>query len=141
MHDLNEKFVYRKRVAYHETDAMGIVHHSNHIKYFEEARVEWLRARGLLSIHSPYGPLSFAVVHLEASYRQPARFDDELEIHVQAKLEGLRIHFHYSIWSVRLASEIAEGKTVLVSVNDQLRPARLPRLVAEVFAKEPWDKA
>ena len=31
-------FVFKRRVAYHETDALGVVHHSNHIKYFEEAR-------------------------------------------------------------------------------------------------------
>ena len=39
------EFVHRIRVRFVETDAMGIVHHSNYLAYFEESRVEYLRAR------------------------------------------------------------------------------------------------
>ena len=40
-------FEHKLRVEYHHTDQMGIVHHSNYIKFFEAARTEWLRAAGL----------------------------------------------------------------------------------------------
>ena len=33
---------YAHRVGFHETDAMGIVHHSNYLKFCEDARVVWL---------------------------------------------------------------------------------------------------
>src|SRR3954469_13437408 len=79
-------FVYPRRVAYHETDAMGVLHHANHIKYFEEARVEWLRNRNLIANHQPYGPYIFAVTHQEARYFKPAVFDEPLEVWVQAKM-------------------------------------------------------
>lgn len=133
-------FKFPRRVAYHETDAMGVVHHSNHIKYFEEARVEWLRKKGLIEIHTPYGPYTFAVLHLENRYFKMARFDDELEVWVQSRLQGAKIHFQYALWSKRLAAVIADGKTTLVPLNEQMRPAKLPPAVVELYARERWDE-
>ena len=40
------------KVQYYETDQMGVVHHSNYIRWFEEARAEWMEAVGL-----PYAQL------------------------------------------------------------------------------------
>lgn len=134
------RFFLRHRVAFHETDAMGVVHHSNHVKYFEQARVEWLRARGLIEIHHPYGPYVFAVHGLEAKYLRPARFDDELETHVEVRLEGIRLHFQYAIRSLRTNEWIATGSTTLVPVNTDLKPARLPADVVAKFRTEPWSE-
>jgi acyl-CoA thioester hydrolase len=133
-------FVYHRRVAYHETDALGVVHHSNHIKYFEEARVAWLRDRGLMAIHAPLGPLTFVVLNLSNRYFKAARFDDELEVRVQCKIAGVRIYFRYALWSPRLASVIADGTTELVSCNDSMRPTRLPPELGEMIAREPWSE-
>ena len=133
-------FVFKRRVAYHETDALGVVHHSNHIKYFEEARVAWLRDRGLMAIHAPLGPLTFVVLNLSNRYFKAARFDDELEVRVQCRCEGVRIFFRYALWSPRLESVIADGTTELVSCNDSMRPARLPPEISEMIAKEPWGE-
>ena len=40
-------FTFERKANYYETDQMGIVHHSNYIRWFEEARLEMLRAMGL----------------------------------------------------------------------------------------------
>ena len=138
---LANHFVYHHRVAYHETDAMGVVHHSNHIKFFEEARVEWLRDRGLMSIHAPQGPYIFAVTKLETRYFKTAIFDDLLEVWVQARLVGARMHFRYTIWSPRLSAFIAEGTTELVPVTAELQATRLPRDVCDQFRQEPWSES
>lgn len=132
-------FTYRTRVAFHATDAMGVVHHSNHIKYYEEARVAWMRERGLIDVHHPYGPLVFAVVDLRSRYMKTARFDDALEVRVEVKAEGLRILFRYAIWNERTSEWISEGETTLVPINDEMRPTRLPENAREVFGREPWS--
>jgi len=142
MESVNQRppyYVHRRRVAYHETDAMGVVHHSNHIKYFEEARVAWLRDRGLMDVHTPYGPLIFAVLRLENRYFKPARFDDELEVWVQSRFEGARIHFRYALWSLRLESVIADGTTVLVPLSADFRPTKIPPRIVDAYATEPWS--
>ena len=75
-------FVHRIRVRFAETDAMGIVHHSNYLLYLEEARVEYLRALG-----KPYTELraegvDHAVLECFVQYRSPLRFDDEVDVHL-----------------------------------------------------------
>ena len=131
--------VYRLRPAYHETDAMGVCHHSAYVKWFEEARVEWLRETGLMAHHQPYGPLVFAVISLQNRYFRPARFDDELEVWTQARLEGaLRIHFQYALWSKSAARVIADGRTELVAIGADFKPAKLPEDLRESFRQQPW---
>ena len=39
-------FIYRRTANYYETDQMGVVHHSNHIRYFEEARIAFMKSIG-----------------------------------------------------------------------------------------------
>ena len=135
-------FSFKKRVAYHETDAMGVVHHSNYIRYFEEARVDWLREKNLIHIHAPRGPFTFAVVDVTAQYLKSARFDDEIEIFLDVTLTGLRIQFRYAIWLERLACWISTGTTGLVPLNESMRPARLPAEAVAIFRAEtgegPW---
>ena len=131
-------FTYRRRVAFHETDAMGVVHHSNHIKYFEEARVEWLRDKGLTDIHVPAGPYVFAVVDVAVQYLKSARFDDLLEVVVEARLKGVSIFFRYAIWSERLAAWIATGTTTLVPLGPDMRVKRLPADSNITFYKGEW---
>lgn len=133
-------FTYHRRVAYHETDAMGVVHHSNHIKYFEEGRVAWLREKGLIEIHSPLGPYTFAVVDLDIQYSKPALFEDMLEVWVQGKMDGARIVFQYALWSDRAKSVLAHGKTTLVPLGQDLIPTRLPVAVRNLFNHEEWSQ-
>jgi acyl-CoA thioester hydrolase len=120
---------------------MGVVHHSNHVKYFEDARVEWLRARGMIEHHAPYGHLTFAVTSLEVRYFKPARFDDELEILLQARTEGLRIHMQYALFLPRLNAYISDGRTVLVPLDDNFKPRKLPEELVAAFKAEPWSEA
>lgn len=131
---------YHHRVAFHDTDTMGVVHHSNYIRFFEEARVAWLRERGLIDIHAPMGPWAFAVIDLDCRYIKPARFEDELVIRVEGIVKGLRLTFRYAIWSKRLNTWICTGTTTLVPLDADLRPARLPESVREQFGAESWSE-
>lgn len=132
-------FVYPRRVAYHETDAMGVVHHANHVKYFEEARVEWLRNRGFMDHHQPYGPYVFAVTHQEAKYFRTAGFDEPLEVWLQSKMEGAKIYFQYALFSHKSSRVIAAGQTTLVPIDSTLKPVRLPKDLLDAYRREPWD--
>src|SRR3954464_8101024 len=77
-------FTLELRARFHETDAMGVVHHAAYLAYLENARVEYLRAVG-----RPYGALraegiDLAVVGVELAYRSPLRFDDLFHVHTGA---------------------------------------------------------
>ncbi|NCQ61380.1 MAG: YbgC/FadM family acyl-CoA thioesterase, partial [Myxococcales bacterium] len=72
---------YQVRAGYGDTDQGGVVHHAVYLRWLEQARVEWLRARGL-----DFGELerrhrvTLVVANAELSYKRPARFDDILAI-------------------------------------------------------------
>lgn len=131
-------FKIQRRVAYHETDAMGVVHHTNHIKYFEEARVAWLREKNLTGIHTPVGLFTFAVVDLKVQYMAGAQFEDVVDIYLQARMVGVRIRFRYAIWCERLKTWAATGETDLVPLDKAMGVARLSKEVRDVFNLEAW---
>ncbi len=128
------------RVAYHETDAMGVVHHSNHIKYFEEARVDFLRQKKMLWHNRPEGAFVFAVRALAVQYLKTARFDDELEVLSQARLAGARIFFQYALRSKAHKTLIASGSTELIALGSDNKPKRMPKDLIEAFASQTWDE-
>jgi acyl-CoA thioester hydrolase len=134
--------IFKRVVNYHETDAMGIVHHSNHIKYFEEARVDFLRAKDILHEHSPQGPYSFAVIRLQTEYRKPARFPDQLEVHLQAHSEGVRVRFRYALYRSTVdhgLELLATGDTELAALGPNGKVARLPQSMTEIFTQTGWQ--
>jgi acyl-CoA thioester hydrolase len=74
-------FRWPVRVYYENTDAGGVVYHAEYLKFFERARSEWLRFLGfahpdLKALHG----IVFVVRQMRIKYRQPARFDDLLEV-------------------------------------------------------------
>jgi acyl-CoA thioester hydrolase len=74
-------FTWPVRVYWEDTDAGGIVYYANYMKFMERARTEWLRAIGIdqARLKEEHG-LMFVVVDVEAHYRKPARYNDQLQV-------------------------------------------------------------
>lgn len=72
-------FEWRVRVYWEDTDAGGIVFYANYLKFFERARTEWLRARGIEQqrLRETAGGF-FVVSATQVQYHRPARLDDLL---------------------------------------------------------------
>lgn len=87
----------RFRVRYYETDAMGIVHHSNYIRWFELGRTEYLRAVSLAYRSLEDRGIGSPVIGIRCRYLHPSRYDDliELETWVQA-YDGIRLTMGYA---------------------------------------------
>jgi acyl-CoA thioester hydrolase len=91
-------FLTRVRVAYADTDQMGVVYHANYLVWFERGRTEAMRELGL-----PYAALEargllLPVVEAGVRYHGPARYDDLLVVEtVVAALGAARISFHYRV--------------------------------------------
>ena len=117
------------RVQFHETDAMGVVHHAAYIKYFENARVDWMISMNLLETDLPYADCALAVLQANCEYQKPLRFADEYQVCVQARREGLKIRFRYAIFSTKSEDLVAKGDTLHVLVSGDLKPLRpVPKL-------------
>ena len=75
-----KSFETKIRVEYHHTDQMGIVHHSNYIKFFEVARTEWLRAVGLTYKEMERRGVMMPIVDVSVRYKQPAYYDELISV-------------------------------------------------------------
>ncbi|RKZ36061.1 MAG: tol-pal system-associated acyl-CoA thioesterase [Gammaproteobacteria bacterium] len=82
-------FVWLARVYYEDTDAGGMVYHTNYLKFMERARTEWLRDKGIeqSQLKQQYN-LIFVVRQVTIDYLKPAIFDDLLNITVNVKKWG-----------------------------------------------------
>ena len=89
---------YLHTVQYYETDKMGITHHSNYIRWMEEARVDFLQKIGW-----PYEKLEemgvfSPVTVVECKYKAPTTFPDPVLIKVSVEaFDGLRLRFRYEM--------------------------------------------
>ncbi len=113
------------RVRYEETDAMGVVYHANYLRYFEVARVELLRERGVSYAEMERRGYRLAVVEVHAEYRAPARFDDDLRVSCRVeRVRSTRIDLGYEVKAGERL--LCTGTTVLACIGPDGRPARLP---------------
>ena len=91
-------FVYTRVAQYHETDQMGVIHHSNYVKWMEEARIAFLDSVGLSYRSVEEGGIVSPVTGLAVEYRQPVHFGDTVEIEVSvAGYTGVRCELHYTM--------------------------------------------
>lgn len=133
-------FTSLKKVQFYETDLMGIVHHSNYLRYFEEARVAWAHAHGVLDYQKPESASQLAVLETRCRHLKPSFFGDDLEIDVQVKMEKIRIHFQYQIRNKTQNTISAVGLSSHASLNKELKPQRLSREWQILLEKEKWTE-
>jgi acyl-CoA thioester hydrolase len=124
---------------------MRIVHHSNYLRFCEEARVAWAHARGLLDYQKLESAFSLAVVETRVFHHKPAVFGDVLQVEVKAKLEGVRMIFAYRITVENRAHEVVStAKTVHAALDLNLKLIRPPEGIKNTMQKEaeinPWTE-
>ena len=128
------------RVEYHHTDQMGIVHHSNYIKFFEVARTEWLRAVGLTYAEMERRGVMMPIVEVQVKYRMPAYYDEFITVRaIVDELPKARMTFRYEIRGED-GRDIATGMTTLGFIDKTTRrPQRAPQWLMEVLERELTD--
>lgn len=74
--------LYKAKVSYYETDCMNIVHHSNFIRYFEDARIQYMHDIGCDVAEMQSKGLYIPNVDAYARYKKPLKFGDEYSVEV-----------------------------------------------------------
>ena len=124
-------FSVRTRVAFSDTDAQGVVYYGRYNPYFDLARAEWLRSLGLLH-RTTTG--EFVMRANDVEYFAPARFDDELEIHVRARFGRTSMTFEFAAFKVPEETLLVTAHQTLVFID---RATRQPILIADDY-REPF---
>jgi acyl-CoA thioester hydrolase len=119
----------RDRVRFVETDLMGVVHHSNYLRWFEMARVEYLRSANVLLPDLIADGILFPITDVQCKYRQSAHFDETICVEaVLVEFSRAKLCFSYRVLREKDGVLLAEGSTQNVFTDNKGRITRLPQL-------------
>jgi acyl-CoA thioester hydrolase len=112
---------------YAETDQGGVVHHSVYPVWFEMGRTELLRANNLAYKDLEAAGVFFVVAELAIKYRQPAKYDEQLELQTScSNISASKVEHTYKLTRRSDGALLAEGSSVLVCVNEEGKIRRMP---------------
>ena len=122
---------YKHEVKYYECDRMGVTHHSNYIRFMEEARVDWLDQLGFgfekIEAENVFSP----VISVTCDYKRPTTFKDVIEIEVGiSKMTEMKFDFTYTMR--------VDGKVVCIGQSSHCfiennRPVALSKRLPEFY--------
>ena len=134
---MSKKNLTKVRVIYADTDALGIVYHTNYIKWFEIGRGELLRELGI-----PYSQIEnmgyyLPLTEVNCHYLCPARYDQIVLIETQIIfVKRASIKFRFLIWDEKQEKTLVEGESVHACINKQGKIVRIPREIIEKIDPE-----
>jgi acyl-CoA thioester hydrolase len=121
------------RIYYEDTDAAGVVYHANYLKYFERARTEYFRARGLLVAELAAAGHVFPVVRMEIDFRAPACHDDLLKVvTIPARCGGSSFSLRQRIFRISDDRLLVEALVKLACIGPDLKARRIPKEIRQV---------
>ena len=125
---------YSRRINYYETDMMSIVHHSNYIRFFEEARCDFMEQIGCNVRALEDKGVSIAVVDAYAKYIVPLKFDDKVYITTKlTKMSAAKMEFEYEIRFADTDILATVGKTSHCCVNCSNKPMPIKKADANLY--------
>lgn len=128
------RFIHK--VQYYETDKMGIVHHSNFIRWFEEARVDFLERIGLPYEKMEEKGIFSPVLEIECRYEKSVCFGENAEIKTElVELGNVKFAFKYRIINPETGEEKAAGTSRHCFINSKGKPVSLKKELPEEFEK------
>jgi acyl-CoA thioester hydrolase len=113
------------RVRYPEVDAMGYLHHSRYLQYFEIGRVELLRHLGHAYADLERQGVFFVVIKAEVRFRQPARYDEELTL-ITRLVKQTHVRYDHAYELKRGDTLLAEGSTTIACVGRDGQLMQIP---------------
>ena len=123
---------YRHKVKYYECDPMGVVHHSNYVRFMEEARVEMMDKLGFGYERMEAEGVISPVLSLTCKFLRPAHFQEVVEISVRlSSSTAMKVSFAYEMR--------VEGNVVMTAESTHCflengRPVSLEKRFPEFFA-------
>lgn len=125
---------YIRKVNYYETDQMTIVHHSNYIRWFEEARLDALEQLGISYSEMEQGGFLIPVLDVSCQYIKTVRYGDTVEIRLElTRFTGLKFDFSYEIYDQKNGELVTTGASSHCILDSDFRPVRLKREYPEIY--------
>ena len=109
---------YLRRAQYYETDQMGIIHHSNYVRWLEEARMDFLEQIGLSYAALEQSGVISPIVEVTCRYKGMVRFGDSVLIAVRVeKCGGFKLVLSYEITNAATGELCTRAETTSCFMN------------------------
>lgn len=126
--------LYEHRVSYYETDQMGIVHHSNYIRWFEDARVDFLEKVGFSYDKMEEMGIMIVVLGASCDYKIYARFGDRIVVIPKiSEFNGFKMTVTYRVYNKETGTLLATGETRHCFTDLNLKPVRTKKEYPDVY--------
>ena len=122
-------------IRYYETDQMGFVHHSNYLRYFELARIEWISSLGLSYQKMEKRGYLMPVIKANIDFKRPLIFGNSFKVKIKSK-EIPKVKFELT-YEIILDEDIiiAKGSTTLAFLSsNNLKAVRCPKFFSDLFS-------
>jgi len=128
--------VVKHRVIYADTDAMGVVYHTNYTRWFEIGRTELMRELGWVYADLERRGYYLPVTKVFCHYFLPAKYDEIVRIETRIDyLKRVSVKCGYEIWDEQRERNLSEGYTVHAFINAEGKITRPPPDLAESIRK------
>ena len=128
--------VYRRRIYYYETDKMGIVHHSNYIRLFEEARLDMMNKIGINYKELEEIGIIIPVISVSCKYLIPLYYDDDVSVYSKVtKFNGVKMEVLYEIYKEGSESVCTKGQSGHCFLDKEMNPFRMNKLYPDLYKK------
>lgn len=129
-------FIYERRINYYETDRMGIVHHSNYIRFLEEARCQILDEAKMPYSSFEENGIMIPVLGVTCTFKHHVTFDDIILIKPYVKeFNGVRLTMGYKVTDKKTGNLVLTAETKHCFTDNILKPVRLQNHIPEFYQK------
>ena len=127
-------FTFIRRINYYETDRMGVVHHSNYIRFLEEARCKMLNFYKMPYSAFEKKGVMIPVLSVNCNFKQHITFDDVIEIKTSVKdFNGVRLTMGYNVIEQKTGNLVLIGETKHCFTDLNLKPVRLQKKIPDFY--------
>lgn len=130
-----EKYIEYKRTAfYYETDRMNVIHHSNYIRWFEEARIYFMDKAGYPYARMEKEGIMMPVLSAECKYKNSVKFGDTVVIKtVITEFNGFKMTIQYLVTNADTGELCARGETSHCFTDMEMKPVRIKKKYPELY--------
>jgi acyl-CoA thioester hydrolase len=126
---------YIRESKYYETDQMGIIHHSNYIRWFEEARMDFMEQMGFSYKKMEECGILSPVLQVSCEYHAAVRFGEQVSITCRLRsFQGIKMKISYEIRNLKTGELHTTGESTHCFVTKELKPLSLKKTMPEVYA-------
>ena len=122
------------RIYYEDTDAAGVVYHASYLRFFERARTEYFRARGLGVAELANAGFIFPVIRMEIDFKAPALHDELVSVITRPEwVGGSSFTVRQQVVRQSDATLLVEALVTLACISQEFKARRIPNQIRRVL--------